>query len=61
MIRLMQEQPFHGLEFSGTSYDCGDKIGFLAANVAYGLEREDLAPAFRTELKRIIEQHGGLK
>jgi UTP--glucose-1-phosphate uridylyltransferase len=61
MIRLMQEQPFHGLKFSGTSYDCGDKIGFLAANVAYGLEREDLAPAFRTELKRIIEQHGGLK
>ena len=61
MIRLMQEQPFHGLEFTGTSYDCGDKIGFLAANVAYGLERDDLAPAFRTELKRIIEEHGGLK
>ena len=60
MIRLMREQPFYGLEFDGTTYDCGDKVGFLAANVAYGLEREDIAPAFRAELKRIIAENGGV-
>ncbi len=60
MIRLMQEQSFFGLEFDGTTYDCGDRVGFLAANVAYGLERKDIAPAFRAELKRIIQEHGGI-
>ncbi len=58
MIRLMREQPFYGLKFNGTTYDCGDKVGFLAANVAYGLERKDIAPAFRAELKRIIAEYG---
>jgi UTP--glucose-1-phosphate uridylyltransferase len=60
MIRLMAEEPFYGLQFKGATYDCGDKVGFLAANVAYGLERGDIAPAFRAELKRIIADHGGL-
>jgi UTP--glucose-1-phosphate uridylyltransferase len=59
MIRLMARQPFHGLQYEGTTYDCGDKIGFLAANIAYGLEREDLGPAFRAALKAIVESHGG--
>jgi UTP--glucose-1-phosphate uridylyltransferase len=54
MIRLAKEQPFLGLKFAGKSFDCGSKIGFLAANVAYGLAREDLAPAFRAELKDIL-------
>jgi len=60
MLGLMQEQEFFGLKFEGTTYDCGDKVGFLAANVAYGLEREDIAPAFRAELKRIVQEHGGI-
>jgi UTP--glucose-1-phosphate uridylyltransferase len=60
MIRLMAKQPFWGLKFAGTTYDCGDKLGFLAANVAYGLEREDLGPGFKAALKRIIKSHGGL-
>src|SRR5436190_16200591 len=47
MIRLMDKQPFWGLKFEGTTYDCGDKLGFLSANVAYGLEREDLGPAVK--------------
>lgn len=60
MISLMGRQPFFGLKFDGTTYDCGDKLGFLAANVAYGLEREDLGPPFKSALKRIIASHGGL-
>jgi UTP--glucose-1-phosphate uridylyltransferase len=59
MIRLMKSQPFHGLVYDGVTFDCGDKVGFLAANVAYGLERENLAPAFREALQRIVANHGG--
>jgi UTP--glucose-1-phosphate uridylyltransferase len=54
MIRLAQTQSFLGLKFEGQSFDCGSKIGFLAANVAYALARDDIAPAFRAELKRIL-------
>ncbi|MDE2383560.1 MAG: UTP--glucose-1-phosphate uridylyltransferase GalU [Alphaproteobacteria bacterium] len=59
MIALAKYQAFHGLQFNGTTYDCGDKVGFLAANVAYGLEREDLGPAFREALQDIIAKQGG--
>jgi UTP--glucose-1-phosphate uridylyltransferase len=59
MVRLMDRQPFHGVKFKGKTYDCGDKVGFMAANVAYGLEREDLAPAFREALTEIISSLGG--
>ena len=45
MIRLARKQPFYGLKFEGRSFDCGSKIGFLAANIAYALERNDIAPA----------------
>ena len=54
MIRLAKDQPFHGVKFEGQSYDCGSKIGFLTANVAYALDRPDIAPAFRAELKKLI-------
>jgi UTP--glucose-1-phosphate uridylyltransferase len=54
MIRLAKEQPFLGLKFAGKSFDCGSKVGFLAANVAYALARDDIAPSFRAELKDIL-------
>lgn len=56
MVALSKSQPFYGLKFEGRSYDCGSKIGFLAANVAYGLERADLAGEFRAEIKRLLEE-----
>jgi UTP--glucose-1-phosphate uridylyltransferase len=56
MVALARTQPFYGLAFEGRSYDCGSKIGFLSANVAYGLERPDLAPEFRAEIKRLLEE-----
>ncbi len=59
MISLSKKQAFHGLKFNGTTYDCGDKIGFLSANVAFALEREDLGPAFREALQQIIAKHDG--
>lgn len=54
MIRLMARQPFYGLKYEGTTYDCGDKVGFLSANVAFALERPDIAPGFREALKKIL-------
>src|SRR5262249_48617088 len=47
MIELAKTQPFYGLEFDGRSFDCGSKVGFLTANIAYALERSDIAPAMR--------------
>lgn len=56
MIRLAKEKPFFGLKFEGRSFDCGSKIGFLAANVAYALARDDIGPGFRDELKKILRE-----
>lgn len=56
MIQLMGHQPFHGVRFKGTSYDCGDKVGFLAANVAYALARKDIGESFRKRLGQLLEQ-----
>jgi UTP--glucose-1-phosphate uridylyltransferase len=61
MIQLMNEQPFYGLKFRGTTYDCGDKIGFLMANVAYGLEHENLGPSFRQALVDYLKSAGLLQ
>jgi UTP--glucose-1-phosphate uridylyltransferase len=54
MITLSKQSPFYGFKFDGRTYDCGSKVGFLAANVAYALDRADLAPAFRAELERLM-------
>ena len=48
--RLIGKQPFHGLRY-GTAVRCGDKIGFLEAQIAFALKRPDLAPAVREFLK----------
>ena len=54
MIQLARTQSFYGLQFEGRSFDCGSKIGFLAANVSYALQRKDIAPGFRAEIKKIL-------
>jgi UTP--glucose-1-phosphate uridylyltransferase len=59
MIQLARTQPFYGLEFEGRSFDCGSKIGFLAANVSYALARPDIAPGFRAEIKKIMDEFNG--
>ena len=42
------------MRFDGKIYDCGSKIGFLLANVAYALARDDLGPALKAELKKML-------
>ena len=58
MIELARSQPFFAVRFDGTIYDCGSKIGFLAANVAYALAREDLAAPLRAELAKLLATKG---
>jgi len=40
-------KPFHGLRFDGKRFDCGDKVGFLQANIAFALSRPDMSAAVR--------------
>lgn len=54
MIKLADSQAFHGVRFDGRTYDCGSKIGFLTANIAFGLDRPDLAPQLRAEIARLL-------
>jgi UTP--glucose-1-phosphate uridylyltransferase len=54
MIALMAEQDFFGMQYTGETFDCGDKLGFLLANVSYGLTHEDIGPAFREKLRRLL-------
>jgi UTP--glucose-1-phosphate uridylyltransferase len=59
MIELSKTQKFFGLQFAGRSFDCGSKVGFLAANVSYALARPDIAPGFRAEIKKILGEING--
>ncbi len=54
MIELSQRQPFYGLKFDGRSFDCGSKVGFLTANIAYALQRKELAAEVRAELNQLL-------
>jgi UTP--glucose-1-phosphate uridylyltransferase len=51
MDALMKSQPFFAYEYEGRSHDCGDKLGWLKANVALGLKRPEFADAFRAFIK----------
>jgi UTP--glucose-1-phosphate uridylyltransferase len=59
MIALARTQPFYGLKFDGRSFECGLKIGFLAADASYALAREDIAPGFRAEVKKMLAEING--
>jgi UTP--glucose-1-phosphate uridylyltransferase len=51
LVKLLDgDQPFHGLRFTGQRFDCGDKVGFLQANIAFALARDDMAPELRKVL-----------
>ena len=42
MAGMIGSAPFHGLRFEGTRFDCGTKIGFLKANVAFAMQSDEL-------------------
>lgn len=57
MAQLIDEQPFHGFRFDGTRYDCGDKLGFIEATLAYALARDDLSAGTRKVLRKLTAPH----
>ncbi|MGY8999172.1 MAG: UTP--glucose-1-phosphate uridylyltransferase GalU [Rhodospirillales bacterium] len=46
--------PFHGLRFDGNRYDCGNQLGFLEANIAFSLDRDDM----RADVKEMLKKYG---
>ena len=56
MIRLLESQPFTAVKFKGDTYDCGDKVGFLLANLAFGLDRPEVAGALKQGLKELLSK-----
>lgn len=57
MAKMIGTHPFHGYRFDGVRYDCGDKVGFLEANVAFALSREDLKDRFSEVLDRYLPKN----
>lgn len=58
MIELAKTQSFHGVRFDGRTFDCGSKLGFLAANVAFALTDPALSAAFQNELRKTVGGFG---
>jgi UTP--glucose-1-phosphate uridylyltransferase len=56
MAQLIGRQPFHGFRFEGERYDCGDKAGYIQANLALALGREDVGPQVRRFAETLL--HG---
>lgn len=54
MLRLSQIQPFYGYQFTGRTFDCGSREGFIAANVAFALAREDTGPLVRQVIAEML-------
>ena len=55
MAGLIGKQPFHGLRYEGQRYDCGNKVGFLQANIAYALQRTDEDEAIAEPLREWLK------
>jgi UTP--glucose-1-phosphate uridylyltransferase len=53
MIELMRSQPFTAVRNWGRTFDCGSKVGFLAANLVLALAAPDLGPELRAEIARL--------
>jgi UTP--glucose-1-phosphate uridylyltransferase len=54
MKELARGRSFYGVRFDGKTYDTGSKVGFLAANVAFAMARDDIRPGFLAELQKIV-------
>jgi len=50
---LLGEEDVFAYEFDGVRYDCGSKMGYLKANIAYGLKHREVGPEFRKYMKNM--------
>jgi len=51
MAKLIDTQPFHGLRFDGDHFDCGSRLGFIEANIAYGMADKEIGNNVKDILK----------
>ena len=54
MAQMIGKTPFHAVKTDCARYDCGDKVGFLHANIAVGLSRPDIAPQLSAIIKALV-------
>ena len=52
---LLDEQPVYAFAFKGDRFDCGSKLGYLQATVAYGMAHVEVGPSFRAYLKSLAD------
>ncbi|MBK8906509.1 MAG: UTP--glucose-1-phosphate uridylyltransferase GalU [Rhodospirillales bacterium] len=55
MARTIGLVPFHGVRFEGTRFDCGNKLGYLEANLAFALHRSDMNSQLRAMLRKYLD------
>lgn len=58
ICKMIGKQDVHGFRFEGTRYDCGGLAGFVAANVAYALDRKDIRKEVTQELEQVFKRSG---
>lgn len=54
MLKLADQQKFSGYRFDGNTYDCGTKQGFILANVAYAMERDDIRDSVQDDIRKLV-------
>ena len=55
--KTIAQVPFHGLRFEGRRYDCGTRVGFVEANVAFGLAHPEMADRLRPLLEKLLSSN----
>jgi UTP--glucose-1-phosphate uridylyltransferase len=56
MAKLIGKQPFNGFRYEGQRYDCGSRIGFIEANIAFSLHDPEIGDSVRALLKKFATQ-----
>ena len=59
MVKLAEDQPFHAHPYAGRTFDCGSKQGFIEANVAFALGREDIGGPVFDSIRAMVASHQG--
>jgi UTP--glucose-1-phosphate uridylyltransferase len=57
MISLIRTQIFHAVEYKGKTFDCGDKLGFVLANLAFALSRSDMTNDLLRGIMILLKEH----
>lgn len=54
MAAMLETGTYHGMRYEGQRFDCGDKLGFLKANIAFALDRDDLGAGLREFIRETV-------